>query len=249
KRKRLHRVEFLPASDAQAFGFLNPDEIIRGSHLIPAFAHGRTEELLAHDSIGRLPRDGLTKLQDWRYYYVNFFVDRDMYIRYRGGGVGHYRVHIPPEDDVPLADGEEDDTPVAAEDPVVVDVITPPRTPDIDDVPLPPERPASSLSVNSTSSGSSGHSGSTGAGSNVGSGDELDDGDFGPDDGDGDFEEEVEEGYAPFTYPGDMSLGCENVKGTVQHQLFQSAELELGPFERGTISQYRRRGYSGLKSK
>ncbi|KAF8214953.1 hypothetical protein K438DRAFT_2008466 [Mycena galopus ATCC 62051] len=197
KCKCLHRVAFLPASDPQAFGFLNPDEIIRGSHLVPAFAHGRTEELLAHDSIGRLPRDGLTKLQDWQYYYVNFFVDRDMYMRYRGGGVGHYRVHIPPEDDVPPADGEEDNTPVAAEDPIVVDVITPPRTPDIDDVPLPPQRPASSLSMNSTSSGSSGHSGSTGAGSNVGSGDELDDGDFGPEDGDGDFKEEVEEGYAP----------------------------------------------------
>ncbi|KAF9642248.1 hypothetical protein BDM02DRAFT_3193612 [Thelephora ganbajun] len=26
---------------------------------------------------------------DWNYYYVNIFVDRDMFMRYWGGGVGH----------------------------------------------------------------------------------------------------------------------------------------------------------------
>lgn len=71
KRKRLFRVEFLPDSDPDAFGFLNPDEIIRGSHIMPAFASGRTEDFLSSGSLGRLPRDGLTDSQDWRYYYVN----------------------------------------------------------------------------------------------------------------------------------------------------------------------------------
>jgi hypothetical protein len=74
KRKRLHRLEFLPQSDPDAFGFLDPDEIIRGSHIVPAFARGRTTELLSSGSIGRLPREGLTKDQDWRYYYVNLYV-------------------------------------------------------------------------------------------------------------------------------------------------------------------------------
>ncbi|KAF8199978.1 hypothetical protein K438DRAFT_675328 [Mycena galopus ATCC 62051] len=64
KWKRLHRIEFLPESDPDAFGFLNPDE-----------------GLLSSGSIGRLPRAGLGDDQDWRYYYVNFFVDRDMYMR------------------------------------------------------------------------------------------------------------------------------------------------------------------------
>ncbi|KAG8717545.1 hypothetical protein FRC11_003747 [Ceratobasidium sp. 423] len=27
---------------------------------------------------------------DWKYYYVNRFVDRDMMIRYLGGGIGHF---------------------------------------------------------------------------------------------------------------------------------------------------------------
>jgi hypothetical protein len=71
KQKHLHRVKFLPESDPNAFGFLNLDEDIRTSHLIPAFAHGRTEELLASDSIGRLLRDGLSEDEDWHYYYVS----------------------------------------------------------------------------------------------------------------------------------------------------------------------------------
>ncbi|KAJ7712350.1 hypothetical protein DFH07DRAFT_683203, partial [Mycena maculata] len=89
KYKRLHRLEFLPADDPQAFGFLNPDEVIRGAHIIPAFSAGTTTEFLSEDSIGRLVREGLDDDEDWRYYYVNLFVDRDMFMRYVGGGVGH----------------------------------------------------------------------------------------------------------------------------------------------------------------
>ncbi|KAJ7104782.1 hypothetical protein C8R44DRAFT_943843, partial [Mycena epipterygia] len=71
KKKRLFRLEFLPDTDSNAFGFLNPDEVIRGAHIIPAFAWGKTKELLAHGSVGRLPRNDLTDEEDWQYYYVN----------------------------------------------------------------------------------------------------------------------------------------------------------------------------------
>lgn len=54
KAKRLHRVGFVSSEDEFAFGFLNPKEIIRGAHLIPAFEHGRTAELLP-PSVGRPP--------------------------------------------------------------------------------------------------------------------------------------------------------------------------------------------------
>ncbi|RDB15375.1 hypothetical protein Hypma_004647 [Hypsizygus marmoreus] len=37
-RGSLHRVEFLPVADKGAFGFLNPDEVIRGAHLSPPSA-------------------------------------------------------------------------------------------------------------------------------------------------------------------------------------------------------------------
>ncbi|THH19983.1 hypothetical protein EUX98_g8669 [Antrodiella citrinella] len=79
--KRLYRLEFVPELDDDAFGFLNPDDIIRASHIIPAFAYGRVQDPTLYYDI-------------WRYYYVNIFVDRDMYMRYRGGGVGHTPLHI-----------------------------------------------------------------------------------------------------------------------------------------------------------
>lgn len=66
-KKRLHRLQFLPAGDPDAFGFLDPDDVIRGAHLIPAYRYGRTSELLEGESFGRLEGE----LDDWRYYYVN----------------------------------------------------------------------------------------------------------------------------------------------------------------------------------
>ncbi|KAI0070617.1 hypothetical protein K474DRAFT_1566263, partial [Panus rudis PR-1116 ss-1] len=83
--RRYHRLEFLPATDSDAFGFLDPDDVIHAAHVIPAFAHGRTDSLLAGMTVARPTGE----LDDWRYYYVNLFVDRDLYMRYRGGGVGH----------------------------------------------------------------------------------------------------------------------------------------------------------------
>lgn len=67
KAKRLHRVGF---TDCDTFGFLNPNEVIRGVHLIPAFAHGRTSDYLA-PSIARQPCENN---EDWVYYYVNMYV-------------------------------------------------------------------------------------------------------------------------------------------------------------------------------
>jgi hypothetical protein len=130
KRKRLHRIEFLPDSDPDAYGFVDPDEVIRASHLIPAFAHGPTDSVL-YTSLARKPDE----FDDWRYHYVNLcvicysffflcrasteplknsFVDRDMLMRYLGGGVGHYHVvEVPDEDaDEPnLPDDDEDPDP------------------------------------------------------------------------------------------------------------------------------------------
>nr|GAT58254.1 predicted protein [Mycena chlorophos] len=45
-----------------------------------------------YESIGRKP----ATFNDWKYHYVNFFVDRDMLMRYLGGAVGHsYCVLVP----------------------------------------------------------------------------------------------------------------------------------------------------------
>ena len=51
KQKHLHCLEFLPSNDDSNFGFLDPDEVIRASHLIPTFCYGATEEFLNGESL------------------------------------------------------------------------------------------------------------------------------------------------------------------------------------------------------
>ncbi|KJA19627.1 hypothetical protein HYPSUDRAFT_143405, partial [Hypholoma sublateritium FD-334 SS-4] len=110
KRKRLHRLQFLPCDDTASFGFLDPDEVIRAVHLIPVFRYGKTNNFLPEASLGRAPGE----LSDWKYFYVNIFVDRDMYMRFAGGGIGHYKVELgdarvsEPSPDNPV-EGEEDE--------------------------------------------------------------------------------------------------------------------------------------------
>ncbi|KAJ7804895.1 hypothetical protein B0H14DRAFT_2248229, partial [Mycena olivaceomarginata] len=74
KRKRLFRLKFIPDSDADAFGFLNPDKVICGAHIMPA---ARPKDLLSGGFIGGADSNHFR------------FVDHDMYMRYRGRGVGH----------------------------------------------------------------------------------------------------------------------------------------------------------------
>ncbi|KAH9931348.1 uncharacterized protein B0H18DRAFT_1116505 [Fomitopsis serialis] len=79
---RLPRVSFLPSTSPDAFGFIDPADVLRASHLIPGFHYGRTFSLLG-------PSLARNVAGDWRYYYVNRFVDRDIVMRYVGLGVGH----------------------------------------------------------------------------------------------------------------------------------------------------------------
>ncbi|KAG2033983.1 hypothetical protein BDR03DRAFT_935455 [Suillus americanus] len=83
--KHLHRLGFFTGDDPGCFGFLDPDNVICGVHLIPAFAHERTDHYMGPSFVHH-EEDGDT---DWRFHYVNIFVDRDMFMHFRGGGVGH----------------------------------------------------------------------------------------------------------------------------------------------------------------
>ncbi|KAG5642573.1 hypothetical protein H0H81_010572, partial [Sphagnurus paluster] len=67
QHRRLHRVHFLPSDHPNAFGFLDPDEVIRGAHLIPAFQHEPTDEYLEGQSVAREEEE----LNDWKYFHVN----------------------------------------------------------------------------------------------------------------------------------------------------------------------------------
>ncbi|KAK2459860.1 hypothetical protein APHAL10511_008124 [Amanita phalloides] len=85
KSRRLLKIGFFDLQSPGAFGFIDPALIIRGAFLEPAFAFGCADDLFPL-SIARQPSERDT---DWQFYYVNIFVDRDMVLRYFGGGVGH----------------------------------------------------------------------------------------------------------------------------------------------------------------
>ncbi|KAK6985044.1 GLOBIN domain-containing protein [Favolaschia claudopus] len=89
--KRLYRVGFVPMDEsapdaAAAFGFLDPAQILRAAHIIPAFARGRTDSLLP-PSIGR--QFDAENDEDYNFYYINRFPDRDMFMRFSPHSIGH----------------------------------------------------------------------------------------------------------------------------------------------------------------
>ncbi|KAG0703308.1 hypothetical protein DFH29DRAFT_998600 [Suillus ampliporus] len=84
--KRLHCIGFFKQDDpSEGFGFIDPDHVIRGVHLIPGYQHGRTDTQLGPSFVRPAEDDN----KDFSCFYVNHFVDRDMFMRFRGGGVGH----------------------------------------------------------------------------------------------------------------------------------------------------------------
>lgn len=67
KHARLPKVGFVPSTDPLAFGFLDPSLVLRGCHLVPAFADGRTSDLLpVVHSAARSPNEH----NDWVAFYV-----------------------------------------------------------------------------------------------------------------------------------------------------------------------------------
>ncbi|KAJ3832063.1 hypothetical protein F5878DRAFT_671301, partial [Lentinula raphanica] len=97
--KRLHQIKFVHADESHAFGFLHPTDIIRAMHLIGDFGSLGTDSGLPKDSVGRqfeaLAWSGPRELEDddWKFYFVNMFVESDIFMLFRGGGVGHQELH------------------------------------------------------------------------------------------------------------------------------------------------------------
>ena len=71
--KRLPRLQFFDKEHStEAFGFVNPDCVIRGVHLIPAFTAGPTDELLDESFVHIEPlAEGWRGGEDWTFFYVN----------------------------------------------------------------------------------------------------------------------------------------------------------------------------------
>ena len=71
KARRLHQIGFLNShEDTGAFGFIDPSDVIRAIHLIPAFHHGTSSQFLP-PSIARREDEGD---EDYVRYYVGMYV-------------------------------------------------------------------------------------------------------------------------------------------------------------------------------
>ena len=112
---RLPKVGFVEETDGDAFGFLDPDLVIHGSHLIPDFNLGRTQVLMPYNE--PTVAQPLDQKDDWTNFYVNmcdnfqldpiiittvltppqFCRSRHVYEVSWGGGIGHLE-QFPPAD-------------------------------------------------------------------------------------------------------------------------------------------------------
>ncbi|KAF8835853.1 hypothetical protein BDN67DRAFT_992306 [Paxillus ammoniavirescens] len=116
----LDTARFVSMAKADTCSFVDPADVLRCCHLIPVFADGR----LHPDGIATSLR--ARDSNDWKHYYINWFIDRDMVMRYHWGlGVGHVvgsgqvdvtvdSAHSGPNSDgmvdgLPVDDGAEED--------------------------------------------------------------------------------------------------------------------------------------------
>ena len=67
KAKQLYRLKLIPALNDNTFGFLDPNDIIHGSHLLPGFKLGRHMHSPADPASAWDPEEE----SDWKMYYVN----------------------------------------------------------------------------------------------------------------------------------------------------------------------------------
>jgi hypothetical protein len=71
--RKLDRVQFLPPADDGAFGFIDPSDVMRGCHIVPAFCRGKAH--IDGKGLSHCARD----FSDWAAYYVNRCVsNKDM---------------------------------------------------------------------------------------------------------------------------------------------------------------------------
>lgn len=62
----LEALRFVETNDLGSFDFVDPADVLRGCHLLPAFRHGKLHGEL-HRELSPIARDS----EDWKYYYVN----------------------------------------------------------------------------------------------------------------------------------------------------------------------------------
>ena len=67
---RLPKISLVPDSDESAFGFIDPADVLRGCHLLPAFKDGRTNDLCTTVPCSTTGAQASGAEDDWVNYYV-----------------------------------------------------------------------------------------------------------------------------------------------------------------------------------
>ncbi|KAG2052971.1 hypothetical protein BDR06DRAFT_972653 [Suillus hirtellus] len=87
---RLPKVAFMDELDPDAFGFLDPGQVVQGTHLIPMFALECGMSVL-HYGPSLVHPGG--EVDDWEEHYVEIecarFINQDMFLQYTHFGIGH----------------------------------------------------------------------------------------------------------------------------------------------------------------
>ena len=63
--RKLDRVRFPPLADDGSFGFIDPSDVLRGCHIVPAFSQGKRHP--DGKGVSLLAKDA----NDWKEYYLN----------------------------------------------------------------------------------------------------------------------------------------------------------------------------------
>ncbi|TFK20496.1 hypothetical protein FA15DRAFT_599618, partial [Coprinopsis marcescibilis] len=122
----LERIQFLPLSSDDAFGFIDPTLVIRAAHIIPNFSAGPCEETASKKSAWTADK------KDWQSYCINKYIDRNMFMRYHSDvAIGHlaYRSKHPQFSTAHVKRGGLQPTTISK---VPATTITPPILPNID---------------------------------------------------------------------------------------------------------------------
>ncbi|PBK84333.1 hypothetical protein ARMGADRAFT_943673 [Armillaria gallica] len=67
RAKHLPCIGFLQGDDREAFGFVNPSDVLHASHIMPAYIYGQMSHILPHSICRRVNE----KDMDWACYYVD----------------------------------------------------------------------------------------------------------------------------------------------------------------------------------
>ncbi|KAI0757776.1 hypothetical protein C8Q80DRAFT_1216250 [Daedaleopsis nitida] len=102
EHRRQPTVSFVDANEPgnDPFSFINPDDVIRAAYILPRPHHGLTDDLLKPSKLARkIGVEPGTSDETYLYSLVltQRFADRDVFMRYHGGGIGHRHTDVEPD--------------------------------------------------------------------------------------------------------------------------------------------------------